>query len=387
MKDCLSFAGYVFSLGMNKLCALGIMVLLSGSVMAQNKKPTVVVPPKPVVLKGTEATLTMDRWGSAFSAWKMQGKDINPYDWSLTTAQMPKNNQVGPPFRGHFLCVGRWGAPSDGEILKGMPHNGEVNTLAWNLDQPLKDGKVKTSLNLPLEQMRVTREVAIHPKGTSFQVKETFTNELNLGRIHNVVQHATIGGAFLNPSTLIDCNADEGFDQRVNPEKLDSAAFTWPDGKLPDGPADLRTVNDDRGYVTTHIFSADKKLGWITATDPTNGLLMGYVWYTAEYPWVNVWHWKKDGKPHAHGLEFGTCGLGKPYKLLLEKRVSFRGKNMFDYIDAGETQTKRYMAFMLAIPTDFKGVADIKLDGKVMLIKERGGQNRTITQEVVGMPQ
>lgn len=343
----------------------------------------------PIRFEGSQATLQMDTWGNAFSSWTMKGQTVNPYDWSLKPLDMPKNNQVGPPFRGHFLCVGRWGAPSDGEIAKGIPHNGEVNTLRWKVaGLPNKDSLVaKTELTLPREQMLVKRKVKVHATGTSYQVTESFTNLLSLGRIHNVVQHATIGGVFLNANTLIDCNAGDGFDQAADPQKLDSLSFRWPQGKLVTGPiADLRRTMDDRGYVTTHLFDADQQLGWVTATDPISGSLIGYVWKTSEYPWVNLWHWKKDGKPHAHGLEFGTCGLGQPYKLLLDKRVSFRGRNMFDYIDAGETQTKHYMAFYITIPKDFAGVKTLALSGKKLTLKEQGPKGRTVEADVIGMP-
>lgn len=359
--------------------------LVSAAVLAQNAPYK---EPEPLKFEGSKATLVMDTWGCAFSSWQTKDNKVNVYDWALKPGDMPKNNQVGPPFRGHFLCVGRWGSPSTGEIEKGIPHNSEANTLRWQvLKGPGKAGlQSQTQLILPKDQFFVERAVEAHPTGTSYKVEEKFTNLLNTGRIHNVVQHATIGGAFLNPKTLIDCNAGDGFDQAANPEKLDSLAFRWDKAALINGgPADLRTVNDDRGYVTTHIFDPGVKLGWITATDPEHGLLMGYAFRTDEYPWLNVWHWKKDGKPHAHGLEFGTCGLGQPYKLLLEKRVSFRGKNMFDYIDAGETQTKHYMSFLIKVPTDFAGVADLSLNGNTLTIKERGGKQRTVTEVVVGL--
>lgn len=351
--------------------------LLSQLAVAQDNYPA-------HVLKGTEAELSINQVGSAISRWVYKGSNINPYDWKLTVKDMPKNNQVGPPFMGHFLCLGRWGAPSDGEMKVGIPHNSEANTLPWKYSPPTaKQAVHQFELTLPLDQYQVKREVRLNAKGTSFHVRESVTNLLNTGRIHNVVQHATIGGDFLNPETLIDCNAGDGFDQRAKPEKLDSMSFTWDDARLVDGPVDLRRVNDDRGYVTTHLIKDGASIGWITASDVKNGYLLGYLFKTVDYPWLNVWHWKKDGKPHAHGLEFGTCGLGQPYKLLLDKRVSFRGRNMFEYIDAKETQTRSYVAFFIKIPKGWGGVADLKLNGSNLTVHERGSSSRVLTTDVV----
>jgi len=85
----------------------------------------------PLVFKGKKVTLTVNTAGSAISSFILNDTKVNPLSWKLQPTYMPENNRVGPPFQGHFLCVGRWGSPSAEEKKRGIPHNGVVNTLTW----------------------------------------------------------------------------------------------------------------------------------------------------------------------------------------------------------------------------------------------------------------
>jgi hypothetical protein len=62
-----------------------------------------------------------------------------------------------------------------------------------------------------------------------FTVSETVTNRNKLGRVYNMVQHATIGPPFLDETTVVDSNAQHGFMQSSplpNPEQLE---IRWPE--------------------------------------------------------------------------------------------------------------------------------------------------------------
>jgi hypothetical protein len=102
-------------------------------------------------------------------------------------------------------------------------------------------------------------------------------------------------------------------------------------------------------------------MGWITAYNPENNLLMGYVFPVKDYPWFNYWHQNKDGKPHVRGLEFGTTGMGQPYKTLLEENVLFQGKPSWIYMDAGEKIQKSWMCFMIKTPHNISATRSIKI--------------------------
>jgi hypothetical protein len=352
-----------------------LLLLSQYSLQAQNSPP--------LLFEGTKIKLEIQTEGSAITHFSLKKNPVNPFTWTVDKSQMPKPNQDGPVFRGHFLSMGRWGAASEAEQKAGIPHNGEVNTLTWKVTAPVHE----ENLNLVAEseclevkdQMKVSRKITVPKTGTSFLMSETVENLAFTDRIYNFTQHPTIGEPFLDPSTLIDCNASLGFDQRTDFHTLEKSAFTFPEGHLTDGYADLRTVNEDRGYVTTHIFPDTCQIGWVTATSPSHKLLLGYIFRTKEYPWLNLWHWKKDRKPHAHGLEFGTTGLGQPYKLLVDNCVTFFGRKSYDWIETGERVTKKYICFLIELPDHFEGVGSLQYKaGKVIVAERRKEKPRTI---------
>ena len=117
-------------------------------------------------------------------------------------------------------------------------------------------------------------------------------------------------------------------------------------------------------------FVIDDALGWVTAASPTSGLLIGYLWKTSDYPWVNLWRNARDGKPDARGLEFGTTGLHQPFPVLTRKKTIF-GRPLYQHLDAGETISKAYLVFILEIPRDFGGVQDLGLGQDRITIRER----------------
>jgi hypothetical protein len=111
--------------------------------------------------------------------------------------------------------------------------------------------------------------------------------------------------------------------------------------------------------VSTHIFN--DSIGWITATNAAERLMLGYIWKTKEYPWVNVWQQWKENRLWAKGLEFGTTGIGKSYQELLAINTSFHGISSYRLLDAGKFVEKSFYCFLLPIPAGFKGVKSIQL--------------------------
>lgn len=350
-----------------------ILILLTCIGACENRKPisgSAQIADSIITLGNQEFSLSVNQRGGAYVDFHLREKPVNPFGWKLLPEQMPVNNRPFT-FEGHFLCTGRWGEPSPGEMNAGIPHNGEVNTGSWEVtgDESTNGFHVKSmKCGAPIEQIDVLRNIYVPEQGTYFLVKEWFTNQLPIGRVHNVVQHGTIAAPFLTEETIINTNATLGFDQRTNFKYLEDSSFTWPDGYLADGSVeDLRQVTSANGFVSTHIFDDD--IGWITAINPEEYLVMGYIWKTAEYPWLNVWHQPKDGKPFVQGLEFGTTGLGKPYQLLLENKVSFFGRNSFEYIDAGQTIEKSWICFIAFVPEGFGEVVKLSLNSNAITLQ------------------
>jgi hypothetical protein len=107
-------------------------------------------------------------------------------------------------------------------------------------------------------------------------------------------------------------------------------------------------------------------------------LLIGYIFRTADYPWLNIWRHVEDGKPLARGLEFGTTGLHQPFPVLVSK-PRILGRPTFVYLDAGESATRVYTAFLMKVPRDFAGVNQVLYRAARIVVQERGARGRELT--------
>lgn len=326
-----------------------------------------------ITLENEQAALSITLFGGAYLNFHLKSKPVNPLTWKLTPEQMPENNRAGAPFAGHFLCLGRWGSPTKGEIQAGVPHNGQATNSWWEKEQATAQKLVMTA-KAPLDGMEIVREVKMDEKQPVFYVTEKITNTTSIGRLNNIVQHVTIGPPFLDTATLVDSNADKGFLQIFSYPDPHTLEFDWPNGYADSlrTPLNLRSSASQQSYVTTHIYN--DPIGWLTATSPTSGVVLGYAWKTNQYPWANIWHQIEDGKPVAKGLEFGTTGIGRSYQELLATDTRFHQRNSFEFLDAGQTVSKSFVAFLLDVPADFKGVAKIELKNQKLYIEERTAQ-------------
>jgi hypothetical protein len=334
------------------------------------------------VLENTAIRLIISKVGGMFTSFELKENPVNPFGWALKPEQMPENNQPHV-FAGHFLCTGRWGEPSKGEMAAGIPHNGEVNTQAWIIteDKSLADGTTVTvmSCTAPIEKLDVLRTIHIPSHGTWFGVKEVFTNNLPVARLTNFVQHGTVNSPFLTAEMVVNTNAGKGFDQRTEVGKLDEESFDWPYAILHSGnKVDLRKPATDEGFVTTHLFPDTEILGWVTAYNPEKRIVLGYVFKVADYRWFNYWNYNVDGKPYVRGLEFGTTGLGKPYSELLSPDALFFDVPSYQYMDAGQSTEKSWICFQLQAPADILNIENIILDGDYLKINAEGADGKQL---------
>jgi hypothetical protein len=103
------------------------------------------------------------------------------------------------------------------------------------------------------------------------------------------------------------------------------------------------------GYRPTAVLRY--RFGWTTATSPNTGLLIGYIWRTADYCWFSNWRQAQHGRPSARGMEFGTTGVHQPFEALAQQpRVL--GRPTFDFLDAGMKRTRSYFMFLARLPED-----------------------------------
>ena len=195
-----------------------------------------------VRLESQTAALTIDLGGGSIVDFHLAG-GMSPLRWIA-----PEDEDK--PFRpmGHFLCLDRWGPPSDAELRNGMPFHGEAARVEWKTGAPEHlAGRVVATMEatLPMAGLDVRRTVGLSESGAVFSVFETVTNRNKLGRVYNMVQHATIGPPFLDETTVVDSNAQKGFMQSSPLPNPEQPEIRWPEAIKEGKPVDLRRLAAD----------------------------------------------------------------------------------------------------------------------------------------------
>lgn len=338
-----------------------------------------------LVLRGQAAQLTVDLNGGSLGDFRLKDSELNPLSWAA-----PAAGETGIRGFGHFLCLDRWGPPADAEGKNGMPYHGEAAHAAWTPEGTLRDESGAQvgvlSARLPLAGLSVKRTFRMASTQAYCVVREEVRNENPLGRVFNMVQHPTIGRPFLDETTRVDSNARRGFAQGGALPNPEEPSFYWPQALDADGHSvNLRqlTNNPNPNVVS---FAIDDEFGWVTAVTPARGLLIGYLWRTRDYPWFSVWRDVQEGRPSARGLEFGTTGLHQPFSVLTRKGTIF-GRQLMEYLDAGESRTKSYAIFLCRVPVDFAGVSHLDVGEGAVTLHERGREaNRDVKLGAVELP-
>ena len=326
-----------------------------------------------IVLDGNAAQVVVDLAGGSIVRFQFQDQQLDPLNWA------EEGDKRSPRAMSHFICLDRWGAPSEAELNNGMPFHGEAATLVWRVDQKPNAAagviEAEMSASLPMAGFDVKRWMRLHDDNALLLVKERVTNRNRLGRVYNWVQHPSIGPPFLDESVVVDANARAGFAQGNPMPHPEQPVVYWPQALYDGQPVNLRYLTSDHNPNVVS-FTIDEEFGWTTAANAAQGLLIGYLWKTAEYPWLNIWRRvTAGGKPQARGLEFGTTGLHQPFGVLTEKGRIF-GRRLFAYLDSGESVTKYYAAFLVKIPSDYRGVAAIAYDEHQIVLIERDNERR-----------
>ena len=338
-------------------------------------------PASQVVLEGEAARVTVEVNGGALTEFRLSGHDANPLavDWTEVAMEM-FGFDLTYRWQGHFLCLDRFGYPSEQEQKNGMPFHGEASQVPWQVvSAPVTTaGEVVAEMmcTLPMAGFEVTRTMRLNQKTAVLEVHETVANNNPLGRLYNFVQHANIQAPFLDEAVILDCNATRGF-LYEEPIPDDIEFFEWPRFAYRDNPIDLRhqTANSD----TFGVFLAvddQAEHGWVTACNPGAGLMIGYLWLPEEYPWLLVFRMPKLGQPNYVTFEPTTGYLG-PFEQLVA-RGPVLDRPLIEFIDAGEKVSRSYTAFLAEIPKDYRGVEAVQMAAGEIVITERGADAREL---------
>jgi len=315
-------------------------------------------------ISNSTASISVDLNGGAIVDFHLHEDGINP----LTFKREADN------FRGHFLCLGRWGPPSAGEAAAGITTHGEAVKNTWDLQPSSPKNEMRMQVTAPLEGLYVNRLMILDEENAVFEVTESVTNINPLGRLFNMVQHPTLAAPFLTNETVVHCNADRGFNYKLSKKPLEFTA-KWPFGALENG--DYRDIMNlhkpDKPYSSVFSFTIkkDAKFGWITAYNPELKLIIGYLWQRGDYPWISLWQDFDGDNIRCRGLEFGTTGMHKSYKdIIAEGNHRVFDEDSYKYIDAGETQTRSYLAFMSKAPGGFTSGGHVSFENNSIVITD-----------------
>lgn len=329
-----------------------------------------------VKIENNSILLLLNLNGGSYFDFQMKELPINPINW--------RGSKPGELiFMGHFLCFDRWGPPSPAEKDNGFVHHGEVNTVLWELlgAPQIEDNRSTCSMmcQLPMAGLLLTRNIELSADEPVFFVTEKIKNLNRNGRMFNIVQHVTIAPPFLDKSTLFDNNTLQGFEDRNDgsPDQ-DNVILKWPMADHNGAKVNLRQFEVPWPEVSSYMFDQNEEYGWVTACNPEKNLMLGYIWETKDYQWINFWRSMENGIPKAYGMEFGTTGLHEPYPVVAKKGKIF-DRNLYAYIDANEIICKSFTAFLAKIPEDYKGVERIEIGKSTFTIKEKNSSSRDIT--------
>jgi hypothetical protein len=327
-------------------------------------------------LENNKAVLLVDLNGGMLHDFHLRDMGLNPLNWKINASHLPG-------FKGHFVCFDRWGPPSEGEKANGFIHHGEVSTIKWQvLAEPQKsNGMLTTSMTctLPMGGLQLTRKIEMPENDPVFHVTEEIKSLNKYGRMYNLVQHVTVGPPFLDTSTIFNNNTEKGFVNKGDGSlNQDQTVIRWPEATHEGKKVSLVNFRDPWPGLSSFIFSQDLKFGWVTATNPDKNLMLGYIFKVKDYPWINFWRSMDNGKHEAFGMEFGTTGLHEPFPVIA-RQGKLLGRNIYDFIDAGEIKTKSYTAFLARVTAGYNGVENVEIVDSMLIITEKdnpGGEIR-----------
>ena len=277
---------------------------------------------------------------------------------------------------GHNLCFDFWGAASETEFQAGISYHGEVSILKAEMVAQT-ESLLTHRLSLMQSGTAITRTMTLVPDQPVLYVEETAESLINRDKPFGWVQHATFGPPFVNPETVyFDASATQG---DLGGEDYLSLG-TWPVGSPGEAQQDYRRFSREAPSFKMAYFLMDpqREQGFITALNTEYQLLIGYLFWRAEYPWMMVWEENRksmtppwNGETVTRGMEFGNTrvpGSAKEYF----KKPEMYGTPTFGWLDAKGKLTKRFLVFLTKIPEGMTGVRNVQLEGSEIVVKAKG---------------
>jgi hypothetical protein len=284
---------------------------------------------------------------------------------------------------GVFVCVDGFGPVSAEEKAAGLPGHGEAHSQMFAV-QSQREGKstsITMRAELPIVHETFTRMFRIADGENVVSVESELENQLGFDRPVNWAEHATIGSPFLaSGETVVDISGSRSrtrpYDQPTDVSTRRLAPdqdFAWPLAPGLNGERiDLRETPGNAHYIdhATTLMDPNRQLEWATALNKKKGLLLGYIFRRAEYPWLQYWgNYPPTGK-FARGMEFGTQPFDVP------RREAISTGTMFDtptyrWLPAKSKITTHFVVFYTRVPEGLQIVDDVRIENGQIVVEDR----------------
>ena len=292
---------------------------------------------------------------------------------------------AGDGYVGHLVCFPHFGPASTEERAAGLRGHGEAGSVEWEQTRsPQITADAITffyGAELPKTQYRIERAVSLKGGSTSVHVEEWIENLAAYDRPYNRDQHATFGAPFVAPGkNVLDTSGTRGM---TDPKRtaggkwVENQLFQWPDAPRSDGTSvSLREFAAvPAGQVYTPVLTdRSRPDSWFTLFNTDYPLLVGYVFPTADHPWIIDWQNQPRAETAAgtaRGIEFGTSPFDEGLRKSVE-RGQLLGVPTYRFIGAKQRLSTTFTIFLTEIPAGFAGTQDVRMqDGKIVLA-ERG---------------
>lgn len=231
---------------------------------------------------------------------------------------------------GHNVCLDLFGGPSPEEAAAGLTVHGEASVDRYDITKSA--GRITMQVTLPLAQLKFSRAIQLHSH--QVRIQEAVENLSGMDRPLAWTQHVTLSPPFLDPATTqfrasmtrsMVSETDPGFAAYLRP----GAEFTWPIAPRSDaGRADLRQMHNTApasGY-TAHVADRQQEHAHFMAFSPQLRLVFGYVWRSADFPWLGIWeeNCSRQGSPWdrrtvTRGMEFGVSPFPESRRAMVDR--------------------------------------------------------------------
>ena len=330
--------------------------------------------------------------GSMASLTLRQGDPINPMWDAIQNDRDQGRRERATGGTGHFVCVDGFGPVSDEESASGLNGHGEANRLAWATTAASSSGgiaELTQSVTLPRHHELFTRTISVRDGENVVRVHSTLESLLGFDRPAVWAEHATIGSPFLEPGvTVVDLSSNRAM-TRPRPKPVagrkhrlpGGVEFEWPMAPTQaGGKVDLRAapVEHDSLDHTGHLMTKSGEYAWVTALHPAKRLVLGYLFKTSEYPWLQTWENYPAKGMLARGLEFGTQAFDRPRREMITQNRLF-GELLYRWLPAMSKIESTYLMFWAPTPEGFQGVSSLELSGgKLTLKDDRSGKTMAL---------